>query len=87
MVRVESTVAIVDAQTTTTTKMVKNIVRVALTIEKKYVKWSGKNPNCKTNFRGAGALVYLCLSFPATKRRNSCAAGVRPDAPLFHHEV
>lgn len=29
---------------------------------------------------------YLHLSFSATKGRNSCAAGVRPDAPLFHHD-
>lgn len=51
------------------------------------VKGSGKKPICKTNLRGAGALVYLHLSFSATKGRNSCAAGVRSDASLFHHEV
>lgn len=39
-----------------------------------------------TNFHGASALVYLHLSFSATKRCNSCAAGVRPDAPLFYHD-
>lgn len=55
--------------------------------KKLVVKQSGKKPTCKTILRGAGALVYLHLSSFATKGRNICAAGVRPDAPLFHHEV
>lgn len=30
---------------------------------------------------------HLRLSPPATKRRNSCATRMRPDAPLLHHDV
>lgn len=83
MVRVECTQWILLTHKKKKKKKMITIVRIALTIgKKKVVKRSGKKPKCKTSLRGAGALVYLQLSFSPTKGRNSCAAGVRPDAPL-----
>lgn len=38
---------------------------------------------CESCERGVRA--YLQRSSSATKRRNSCAAGMRSDASLFHH--
>lgn len=82
------TLAIVDAQKKYPKQnTVITMVQINLTVKKQIVKRSGKKSKCKTNLRGAGALVYLPPSFSATKGRNSCAAGVRPDAPLFQHQV